>query len=94
MPAHLTVLDLIIPVICCEKRAGTSVAEIAAIWKEIDNKEKASLLFSQVGGWGIKRYKSFRTPAYKHPNHGINFAQRFLQYILLKSAYTVLRVTT
>jgi len=66
----------------------------AAIWKETDNKEKTSLLFSQVGGWGIKRHNSFRTPAYKHPNHGINFARRFLQYILLKSAYTVLRVTT
>jgi hypothetical protein len=66
----------------------------AAVWKEIDNKEKTSLLFSQVGGWGIKRYNSFRTPAYKHPNHGINFARRFLQYILLKSAYTVLRVAT
>lgn len=66
----------------------------AAIRKERDNKEKTSLLFSQVGGWGIKRYNSFRTPAYKHPNHGINFARRFLQYILLKSAYTVLRVTT
>jgi len=30
MPAHLFVLDLIIPVICCEESARTSVAETDA----------------------------------------------------------------